>query len=143
MTKERKASYPRCLLLLHKMMYVHPTGVCSEQPAPVRSGTRAVSWHSVAPSSRFCSLTHLLHPQHCALTLFGAPWKHSSTPIYYLVNITLESEKESKNYLKIEVKTKASLDCGLSSTQPLFHAERELSYFPKTRYMLAWQNCII
>lgn len=45
-------------------------------------------------------------------------------------------QKEKQNYLKIEVKTKASLDCGLSSTQPLFHAERELSYFPKTRYML-------
>lgn len=40
--------------------------------------------------------TYLLHPQHCPLISFRAPWKLSSSPAYYLVDIMWESKKESK-----------------------------------------------
>lgn len=82
------------LLLLHRMIYVHPNWSTLERI--LRSDAQAVSWHSVALNSRFWSLTYLLHPQHCPLILSGAPWQHSSRPIYYLVSITLESKKGSK-----------------------------------------------
>lgn len=96
MTKERReASYPGCLFLLHKMMYV-PQLQHSQNNRLQWSDAQAVPWHSVTPSSRFCSLTYLLHPQHCPSISFGALRKHSSSPIHYLVNIMLESKKESK-----------------------------------------------
>lgn len=106
------------------------------------SDAQPVSWHSVAPNSHIYSLMYLPHPQHCPLILLG----HLETSVQ-VQSITLwishSGAKRNLKDLKIEVKTKASLDCSLSFTQPLLPTESQLSYFPKTYYMLPWQNCII
>lgn len=120
----------RSLLLFQRMMYVHPTGWKNRLPG---SDARAVSRHSVAPQQPL--LEPYIPPLPTTLP-FNFLWGTLKTQLVQGQSITwwilCWRAKRDLNYLKIEVKTKASLSCGLSSTQPLFHAERELSNSPKT-----------